>query len=260
MKSVIIIFTISFMLYATFCIIMYATQRHQIYFPTPPSRNSMAENFLLPVTGAKLKIWALHQDCEPAIIYFGGNAEDVAGNISGFTQLLPTYAIYMVNYRGYGGSTGKPTETALCDDAVTIFDVLAEKHRNISVMGRSLGSGVAVHLASLRPIKKLVLVTPFASLAGIAKTHLPFLPISLLLKDRYDSAAKTSEIKAQVLMIIAENDEIIPRKQSEILLEAFAEKPCKVVIIPTAGHNTLDNYKQYYQALKSFFSKSILKK
>ena len=254
MKSVIIIFSVSFMLYATFCIIMYATQRHQIYFPTPQSRNSQAESFLLPVTGAKLQIWSLHPECEPAIIYFGGNAEDVAGNISGFAHLLPTYAIYLVNYRGYGGSTGKPTETALCNDALTTFDALADKHRNISVIGRSLGSGVAVHLASLRSVKKLVLVTPFASLTGVAKAHLPFLPVSLLLKERYDSAAKTSEIKAQVLMIIAENDEIIPRKQSKMLLEAFAEKPCEVVIIPAAGHNTLDNYKQYYQALKSFFN------
>ena len=231
---------------------MYATQRRQIYFPTPQAQNSQAESFLLPVTGAKLQIWSLHQECEPAIIYFGGNAEDVAGNISGFAQLFPTYAVYLINYRGYGESTGKPTETALCDDAVTIFDTLADKHRNISVIGRSLGSGVAVHLASLRPVKKLALVTPFASLTGVAKAHLPFLPVSLLLKDRYNSAAKTSAIKAQVLMIIAENDEIIPREQSEILVEAFTEKPCKVVIIPTAGHNTLDNYKQYYQALKSF--------
>lgn len=243
------------MLYATFCIIMYATQRRQIYFPTPQSRNSLAENFFLPVAGAKLKIWALHQECEPAVIYFGGNAEDVAGDIAGFALLLPTYAIYLVNYRGYGGSTGKPTETALCNDAVTIFDALADKHRDISVIGRSLGSGVAVHLGALRPVKKLVLVTPFASLTGVAKAHLPFLPISWLIKDRYDSAAKTSGIKAQVLMIIAENDEIIPREQSEMLLKAFAEKPCEVVIIPTAGHNTLDDHNQYHQTLKSFFDK-----
>ena len=253
MKSVIITFSVSLMLYATFCIIMYATQRRQIYFPTPQSRNNIAKHFLLPVTGAKLKIWTLHQECEPAIIYFGGNAEDVALNIAGFAQLLPTYAIYLINYRDYGGSTGKPTETALCDDATIIFDALADKHREISVIGRSLGSGVAVHLASLRPVKKLVLVTPFASLIGVAKAHLPFLPVSLLLKERYNSAAKTSEIKAQVLMIIAENDEIILRKQSELLLEAFAEKPCEVVIIPAAGHNTLDNHDQYHQALRSFF-------
>ena len=244
------------MLYATFCIIMYATQRHQIYFPTPQSRNSQAESFFLPVTGAKLQIWSLHNKCEPAIIYFGGNAEDVAGNISDFAKLFPTYSIYLVNYRGYGGSTGKPTEIALCNDAITIFDALSDKHQNISVIGRSLGSGVAVHLASLRPVKKLVLVTPFASLVGVAKTHLPFLPVSLLLKDRYNSAAKTSTIKAQVLMIIAENDEIIPREQSEILLEAFAEKPCEVVIIPVAGHNTLDNYGLYHQTLESFLGRN----
>ncbi len=243
------------MLYVTFCLIMYAAQRRQIYFPTPPSQNSVAETLLLPVAGAKLKIWLLHKEKEPAIIYFGGNAEDVAGNIAGFTQLFSTYAIYLVNYRGYGGSTGKPTETALSNDAITIFDTLARDHNSISVIGRSLGSGVATHLASQRPVKKLALVTPFASLAGVAQTHLPFLPVSLLLKDKYDSASKTAEIEAQTLMIIAEDDEIIPRKQSESLRKAFAEKSCEVVIIYGAGHNTLDGYDQYYQTLNDFFNK-----
>ena len=241
------------MLYATFCVIMYATQRRQIYFPTQTSQNDIAESFFLPVSGAKLKIWSLHKECEPAIIYFGGNAEDVALNIADFARLFPSYAVYLVNYRSYGGSTGKPSESALCDDAVTIFDFLANKHLPISVVGRSLGSGVAVHLAALRPVKKLVLVTPFASLAAVAQAHLPFLPISFLLKDRYDAGSLVPEIEAQALMIIAENDEIIPRRQSDALFEKFAGKPCEIVIIPGAGHNTLDLHDKYHKTLKSFF-------
>ena len=232
---------------------MYATQRRQIYFPTPESQNNATESFFLPVSGAKLKIWSLHKKREPAIIYFGGNAEDVAGNLADFARLFPAYAIYLVNYRSYGGSTGKPSETALCDDAVAIFDFLANNHHHISVIGRSLGSGVATYLASLRPVEKLALVTPFASLAAVAQAHLPYLPVSLLLKDRYEAAPRVPMIKAQVLMIIAENDEIVPLKQSEALLEKFAGKPCKVVIIPEAGHNTLDQYDKYHEALKSFF-------
>ena len=253
MKSIFITLSISFMLYATFCVIMYATQRRQIYFPTPESHNSKTESFFLPVSGAKLKIWSLHKECEPAIIYFGGNAEDVAGDLADFASLFPDYAVYLVNYRGYGGSTGKPSETTLCDDAVAIFDSLADKHRHISIIGRSLGSGVAVHLASLRPVKKLVLVTPFASLAAVAQAHLPFLPVSFLLKDRYDADSRVPKIEAPVLMIIAENDEIIPRRQRNALLEKFAGKSCRVVIIPEAGHNTLDLNEQYHKSLKSFF-------
>ena len=241
------------MLYATFCVIMYATQRRQIYFPTPESRNRMTESFYLPVSGASVKIWSLHKECEPAIIYFGGNAEDVAGNLAGFARLFPAYAIYLVNYRSSGGSTGKPSETALCNDAVAIFDFLANNHHHISVIGRSLGASVAVYLASLRPVEKLALVTPFASLTAVAQAHLPFLPVSFLLKDRYEAAPLVPKIKAQVLMIIAENDEIIPLKQSNALLERFAGKPCEVVIIPGAGHNTLDNYGKYHGALQKFF-------
>ena len=258
MKSILIVLSVSFMLYATFCIIMYATQRRQIYFPTPESPNHAVENFFLPVPGAILKIWSLHKEREPAIIYFGGNAEDVAGNLTDFAHLFPDHAIYLANYRSYGGSTGKPSETALCDDAIAIFDFLANNHQPISVIGRSLGSGVAVHLASLRPVTKLILVTPFASLTAVAQAHLPFLPVSFLLKDRYDAGSRVPKIEAPTLMIIAEDDEIIPRRQSDALLEKFAGKPCTVVIIPGAGHNTLDLHDQYNETLKSFFQKQEL--
>ncbi len=236
-----------------FCVIMYATQRRQIYFPTPESQNSAAESFYLPVSGASIKIWSLHKERESAIIYFGGNAEDVAGNLAGFAQLFSTYAVYLVNYRSYGGSTGRPSETALCADSIAIFDFLANNHQHISVIGRSLGSGVATYLASMRPVEKLALITPFVSLAAVAQMHLPFLPISFLLKDKYDAAPLVPKIKAQVLMIIAENDEIIPREQSEMLLEKFAGKPCEVVIISRTGHNTLDQHDKYFEALKKFF-------
>ena len=253
LKTIFIITSVSFLLYTTFCVIMYATQRRQIYFPTPESQNNATESFFLPVSGAKLKIWSLHKERKPAIIYFGGNAEDVAGNLADFARLFPAYAIYLVNYRSYGGSTGKPSETALGNDAVAIFDFLANNHHHISVIGRSLGSAIAVYLASLRPVEKLALVTPFSSLTAVAQAHLPFLPISLLLKDRYEAAPLVPKIKAQTLMIIAENDEIIPLKQSHALLERFAGKPCEVVIIPGAEHNTLDSYGKYYGTLQKFF-------
>ena len=253
MKTIFIIFSVSFLLYATFCVIMYATQRRQIYFPTQESTAPGFASFFLPVAGARLKIWSLNNEREAAIIYFGGNAEDVAGDLAGFNQLFSDYAIYLVNYRGYGGSTGKPSETAICHDAVTIFDFLAGKHQQISVIGRSLGSSVAIYLAALRPVEKLALVTPFASLAGVAQSHLPYLPVSLLLKERYDAAPLVPKINSKVLIIIAENDEIIPRKQSDTLYEKFAEKPCEVIVIPGAGHNTLDEFYKYQETLKKFF-------
>jgi len=253
MKPAVIIISVSFVLYATFCAIMYLTQRRQIYFPTPESQNQATESFYLAVSGVSIKIWSLHKMHEPAIIYFGGNAEDVAVNLTGFDQLFPDYAIYLVNYRGYGGSNGKPSESALCTDAVAIFDFIAKKHPHISVIGRSLGSGVAAHLASQRPVEKLTLVTPFASLAGVAQAHLPFLPVSFLIKDKYDSAALVPKIKARTLIIIAEDDEIIPRRQSDKLSEQFTGKPYEVTVIAKAGHNTLDNHAHYNKTLEKFF-------
>ena len=167
---------------------------------------------------------------------------------------LTPFHFYLINYRGYGGSSGKPSETTLCNDAVTLFDSIKDKHSNISVIGRSLGSAVAVYLASLRPVEKLALITPFSSLAAVAQAHLFYLPVKFLLKDRYDAADRVPAIKARTLIIIAEDDEIIPKKQSDALIKLFADKACEIVTIPGAGHNTLEQHRRYHKTLSEFFA------
>ena len=250
------IISIAVMAYAGFCVFIYASQRNAIYYPTPEVHVPDVADMRLESDGETLKIWRLaHADGPNAIIYFGGNAEDVSGNIPEFRSIFPQHNVYLVNYRGYGGSTGAPSEVSLYKDALTVFDKIVSRYTDISVIGRSLGSGVATYLAAQRDIDKLILVTPFDSIENVAKKALPIVPVSLLLKDKFDSAGRVTEIDAPVLVVIAENDEVIPRRHSDALAEAFPESQVTVEVIPDTGHNTISMSPRYANVLSMFLTR-----
>jgi len=241
-------------IYGLLCAWVYATQRGQIYFPTPESQNVNAQAHWLDSQGERIKLWVVPRPGPGALIYFGGNAEDVAGNIESFAAAFPDRSIFLVNYRGYGGSWGQPTEAGLRTDALAIFDHVSRTHADVAVMGRSLGSAVAVQLASQRPVSRLVLVTAFDSLVNVAKHYFRWLPVGLLLRDRYDSAEVAHEVQAPVLLVIAERDEIIPRARSEKLASALAPGQAEVVVVPGVGHNTLDLSRRYLETVRRFLA------
>jgi pimeloyl-ACP methyl ester carboxylesterase len=240
--------------YGLLCAWVYATQRGQIYFPTPESQNPDAQDQWLQSQGERIKLWAVPRPGPGALIYFGGNAEDVAGNIESFAAAFPDRSLFLVNYRGYGGSSGQPSEAALRTDALAIFDHVSRKPSDVAVMGRSLGSAVALQLASQRPVSRLVLVTAFDSLVNLGKHYFRWLPVGLLLRDRYDSAGVAHEVPAPVLLVIAERDEIIPRARSEKLASALAPGQVEVVVVPGVGHNTLDLSPGYLEAVRGFLT------
>ena len=242
--------------YALLCGWMYVTQRSQMYFPTPDSTAAPARAWWIENSGERIKVWVVPRAGPSALLYFGGNAEDVAGSVQPLLEALPEHSLYLVNYRGYGGSTGQPTETALRADALAVFDEVRRRHAVLSVMGRSLGSGVAVQLASARPVERLVLVTGFDSLANVAAAHFPWLPVRLLMKDRYESARLAPDVSAPVLMVIAGHDEIIPRARSDALASAFRGGQAAVVVLPGVGHNTLDLSPQYLRSVRRFMAPS----
>ena len=229
---------------------LYATQRSQIYFPTPAVEHPGAQVWWVESQGERLKVWAVARSGSRALLYFGGNADDVAGHIDAF----PEHSLYFVNYRGYGGSSGRPSEPALVADALAVFDQVQSRQAEVSVMGRSLGSGVAVQLAAERPVSRLVLVTPFDSLVNVAREYFRWLPVGLLMRDRYESGSRASQVKAPVLVEIAGEDEIIPRERSEALAGAFAPEQVEVVVVPGVGHNTLDASALYLQSVAAFLS------
>jgi pimeloyl-ACP methyl ester carboxylesterase len=249
------VISIAVLIYAGFCVFMFASQRNALYFPTPEVKVADATDVRLESDGETLKIWRLdHASGENAIIYFGGNAEDVSGNIPDFRNFFPGHNVYLVNYRGYGGSTGSPTEDAMYKDALAVFDGIRSRYRSISVIGRSLGSGVATYLAALRHIDRLILVTPFDSIENVARKALPVLPVSLLLKDKFDSVGRVADIEAPVLVVTAEYDEVIPRQHSVALAEAFPKSQVIVEVIPDTGHNTIGMSPRYGSVLSTFLA------
>jgi pimeloyl-ACP methyl ester carboxylesterase len=227
-----------------------------MYFPTPESRHPQAAVEYVASGGERIKVWHVARPGRQALVYFGGNAEDVAGNIDDFAGRFPVHSLYLVNYRGYGGSSGQPTEEGLCADALAVYDFALARHAEIAVMGRSLGSGVAVHLASRRPVSRLVLVTPYDSLVNVGRAHFGYLPVGLLLRDRYEAARLAQAVAAPVLMVIAERDEIIPRARSDALLAAFRPGQAAAVVIEGARHNTLDLSPDYLDAVQVFLEKT----
>ena len=226
--------------YGVLCAWVFFTQRGQIYFPTPASEHRSAQVLWLESEGERLKVWVVERAGSRALLYFGGNAEDVAGSIDLFAAAFPDRSLYLVNYRGYGGSSGQPSEAGLVADALAVFDHLQARYEYVAVMGRSLGSGVAVQLAAERPVARLVLVTAFDSLVNLAKEYFRWLPVGLLMRDRYESARRAPQVSAPVLVVIAGEDEIIPRARSDALAAAFRPGQAHVVVVPGVEHNTLD--------------------
>ena len=238
--------------FVALCALLYLRQRGMLYYPTPPVRTGEAQPLYLENGGERLQVWQVVRGGEKALIYFGGNAEDVALNLPQFKRLFPSYSLYLMNYRGYGGSSGSPSEEGLFSDSLALFDHVQKSHTDISVMGRSLGTGIATYLAAERPVRRLVLVTPFDTMVRLAKTYYPFVPVDLLLKDRYDSLGRAAELNGEILAVIAEHDEVIPRSRSETLAEALPDGSSRVEIVPGSGHNTIGSFPQYEKLLQDF--------
>src|SRR5581483_11001175 len=235
--------------YAGVCVVAFFLQRSFIYFPQPSLGIGGAGIMTLDVPGARVLVSTLPKEGRSALLYFGGNAEDVSLNIPAFSSAFSDRAVYLMHYRGYGGSSGKPSEKALFADALALYDEVRAKHPDIQVVGRSLGTGVAVYLASRRPVTRLVLVAPFDSILEIAVGQFPYLPIRWLLRDKFESGKYAPFVSAPTLILAAEHDEIIPPASTELLRSQFRSGVASVVILPGTGHNTISNSPEYLPLL-----------
>jgi fermentation-respiration switch protein FrsA (DUF1100 family) len=133
--------------YAGLCGLLYAKQDRLLYPGAVDSNPAGFTALRIQSGSAVLKIWTLHTSAGPALLYFGGNGEDLGADLPDFDKAFPDRAVYFMNYRGYAGSTGSPSEAALIADAEVTYDVIRKTHGKVALMGRSLGTGVAVALA-----------------------------------------------------------------------------------------------------------------
>jgi uncharacterized protein len=248
-RTLLILVVVAIVFYLAFCALLFASQRSMIYYPQPPSPAIGASNFTLQTDGAQLQITAMPRNGPDAVVYFGGNAEDVNFSLPELTAAFPKHALYLMHYRSYGGSSGKPSEDALVADALVLFDKVKAEHPNVVVIGRSLGSGIAVHLASMRSVVRLILVTPYDSLVGLAAKQFPYFPIRWLMLDKFESWRYAEKITAPTLVIAAERDEVIPRSSTEALYARFHAGVATLRVVAGAGHNTISESPAYISLL-----------
>ncbi len=250
MRTVILVTGVALLVYVACCALLYAMQRSLIYFPQPPASAPGASVFeLRGEDGVRVLVTAQRQSGPRAVIYFGGNAENVNFSLPSLSAAFPEHALYLLHYRGYGGSAGRPSEQALVGDALVLFDTVQSRHADIVVVGRSLGSGVAVQVASSRETEKLVLITPFDSLQDLAAGQFPYFPVRWLLLDKFESWRHAVKVTSPTLIIAAEHDEIIPRASTDALHARFPAGIATLRILRGVDHNTIAASEDYVPML-----------
>lgn len=251
LRAMLVLAVLLVVLYGGLCASLYLGQRQQVYHPEASWQVRQAPDFELLRDGVKLRGWAMNPGHGKALLYFGGNGERVEDSRAELAQWLPDRTIYLVAYTGYGASEGEPSEAALVGDALALFDQVAQRHQAVAVLGRSLGSGVAVQVAARRPVERLVLVTPFDSLVRVAAGYFPWVPVNALMRERFESWRYVGAIHCPVLVVQAEQDEVIPAARTRALVGAFGQPPT-LQVVADAGHNTIQDYADYHVSLDRF--------
>jgi len=243
--------------------------RKMLYYPQQISENRLKyirENFQnvfeLNIKSEKnilLHGWIIKKDIKdlPTIFYFGGNAEEVSLNIEDFEKRLHANVI-LFNYRGYGLSSGKPSELSLKNDSEKIYTQMKEKFSldssKMLVMGRSLGTGIATYLSVRKGITKTILITPYESIKEVAYDYFPKLLVNFILSDTYETIKICEHLRNSVLLLVAENDEVIHPKHAEKL---YGKIKCDKILIriKNSGHNDISQKKQYWDELIKYVYK-----
>jgi hypothetical protein len=193
------------------------------------------------------------------LLYFGGNAEDVHWRLAR-VERFAGWDILLTDYRGYGLSAGTPGQAAMQEDALLWHDRLVTgvdglpPASAVTVMGTSLGSYFATHVAAQRPVRGVVLATPFDSVRDYVQTRMPIVPVGLLLRHPLDSRTWAPSVKAPTLFIVAEQDTTIPPERARILARNWGGRPLEAVLVPQSNHNTVSAEPLYWEALARFLS------
>jgi hypothetical protein len=239
--------------YACGLITLFLAQR-AVLFPSPTGARTapkaagfpeVEEHVLTTADGERVIAWYVPaKPGRPVVLYLHGNGDYLAGFFGRFRSLIADgTGIVALSYRGYAGSTGKPSEQGLLQDAAAAYAFTTSRYRpdNIVVWGFSLGSGVAVALAADHRIGKLILEAPYTSVADVAASRFWFAPVRWLIRDQFRSDSQIPRVKVPLLIMHGALDPAIPVTFGERLF-ALANEPKRFVRIARGGHNDLDNF------------------
>jgi fermentation-respiration switch protein FrsA (DUF1100 family) len=245
--------------------LLYLAQRSMQYFPesfrTTPAAAGMPEAeevFLDTTDGEKVIAWHMPPRGErPVILYFHGNGGSLRWRVDRYRALtLDGTGLLALSYRGYGGSTGHPTEEGLITDAQAAYAFAVARYgaKRIDLWGESLGTAVAVAIAAESPIGRMVLQAPFTSAADLGAARYWFVPVRLLMKDQFRSDLRIAAVTAPVLVLHGERDTIVPIALGERLYELI-KSPKRFVRFPGLGHNDLGV--QAVEAARAFLAEKM---
>ena len=260
-------FLISTLLFIFVCFsLLYIFQRKLVYFPEP-FRTSPISMELKNVEEVQLKTkdnqtliaWYLKaKPGKPTFLYFHGNGGALRYRADRFTlHAEEGNGLLMMSYRGYSGSTGKPSEQKNISDALLTYDWLASQGvipKDIILYGESLGTGVSVQVAIQRQVSGIILEAPYTSLTDVGQRVYPYLPVRLLMKDRYESSKYIKDINAPLLILHGQHDFVVPVDLGKELYR-LAKEPKEIALYPNGQHSDLYLHGAWEKVLEFMKSK-----
>lgn len=197
----------------------------------------------------------------PAVLYFGGRSEEVSWVVRDAGNLFPGMAVLAVNYRGYGDSRGEPGEEHMVEDGCMLFDWLCGRsnvdRQRVAVVGRSLGSGVAVRVAKERPAHSVVLVTPYDSILALAQRRFRGVPVRYVLRHRFESIKYASLLSAPTYVLRAASDDVVPHMHTDVLVAKLGRMH-RDETIPDSDHMNIPYLPATQQKIAQFLTTQFM--
>lgn len=266
-----IIGIIILVLYIGICTLLYLNQDDLLFHPQPTSKQEIADilksypdfdtlTFIMKDGNRTCGFISKDTIKEklPLVLYFGGNAEEVS-HLADYKKYFPNSVMVMVNYRSFGLSQGTISEKTMFADALEAYDKLIINPEidatKIIVIGRSIGTGVATYLSSQRKTTATILITPYENMIDVAFEKYPFVPISLLIKHRFESDTYAPSITSPMLALISANDQVIPKHHAYKLKEAWKGKTD--VLEVNEDHNSIIHNEAVWKKIEEFVKENI---
>lgn len=253
-------------IYLAICTLLYVKQDDLLFHPQPNTTQEVAE-ILKASPGFDTLSFVMNdgnrtcgyiskdtiQEKLPLVLYFGGNAEEVS-HLAEYKIYFPNTVMVLMNYRSFGLSQGVISEKTMFSDALEVYDKLMTNPEidtnNVLVIGRSIGTGVATYLSSQRKTSATVLITPYENMIDVAFEKYPFVPISLLIKHRFESDKYAPNISTPMLALVSKNDEIIPKHHAYKLVETWKGKTEALEV--NEDHNSIMHNEEVWKKIEAF--------
>ena len=241
--------------YALTCAALFWKQRELLYRAPRRVQTPDIPTIVIPesAAGPALHGWIDNPGQPSAMIYFGGSSEPVEGRRASLAAAFPHHTRYFVPYRGFGPNRMLLSEEkAIKEDGLRTFFHVAALHQEVDVLGRSLGTGMALHVAARANVRRVGLITPYDSILAVAQLRYAWLPVKRLLREHYESWRDAKEVTSRLFVILAETDPVTPH-QCWQNLRSHLQAPFGVQMVPNTNHTDIVEASLTWKALREFF-------